>query len=345
MYHILLNENTYDECIDFQNDYLDEKSSDNISILNCDLFNSVNIIPIDRVSEDDLLESPQNLPSVNFSDEELFFIKELGVSNSDKQQKHESKKRSTLSSSSKELIIQKKENYPSNIFNMNEDEREIKKKIEEKKVNNLLNEKRERENKTKRGRQNRTKKKKEHTGKDFDNILVKIQNHYLSFIIKFSNDVSSTVLGNEYKDIFKNIDRACKINIKYDYFNKIKSGPIENILKLDINNKYQYYSKDNNSVNFDKLCKKSIWLKNKYFKMNFLDLFNYYYNNGDLLEEVNIGGINVSLSKNTETFYHLKYKNIEQEESLLNVVKTAYFNGYDRLNPGIIFKTLKNKIN
>ena len=350
MYHFSLNDNQYNEYLDFQNDLLDEKSSNNNLLLNADSFN---IIPINNLSEEYFLDSPKILPSGHFSFNEGLFSKvREEVSNTDEEKKSQSKNKSMFSSSSKQSSIQKKENSSSKLFQIYKDEikRKEKEKIEkniEKKENNYINEKREREreNKTKRGRRNSAKKRKEHTGKDFDNMLVKIQNHYLSFLIKFSNDVSASVLGDEYKYIFKNIDRSCKINIKYDYLNRIKSEPIENILKLDINNKYQYYNKNNNSESFDKLCKESKWLKNKYFKMNYLDLFNYYYNKGNILKEVNIEGKNISLSKNTETFYHLKGKCKDQEESLMNAVKLAYFNGYDGLNPDITFKTLKKEIN
>ena len=160
-------------------------------------------------------------------------------------------------------------------------------------------------------------------------------------MINFSNDVSATVLGDEYKDSFKNIDHASKINIKYGYLNEIKSKPIQDFLKLDISKKYTKYKKNTNSASLDVLCKKSKWLKKNYFEMNFLDLFNYYYNNGKILDKVNIEGINITLSDKTKTFYHLKDNNKDQEEYLLDVVKSVYFNGYDELIPKPAFTISK----
>lgn len=172
-------------------------------------------------------------------------------------------------------------------------------------------------------------------------MLVKIRSHYLNFLIKFSNDVSATILGKKYKNSFKYIDRAYKLNIKYKHLNKIKFEPIENILKLNINNKYKYFDKNNNSLILDKLSKKSKWLKDKYFKMNYLVLFNYYYKRNNMLNEINIEGKNIILSKNTKTFCNLIENNKEQEESLIETVKSVYFNGYDELNSDIAFTILK----
>lgn len=342
MHHISLHDNLYENTL-VQNELLDEKSYGNISALNS---HPLNNIPFNDISEVYFLESQKYLPLENFSKEELFpkVEKEDLDSNLDENKKSDSNNKSTSFSSPKRLLF--------NIYKDCKDERrkKKKKKIEEsleKKENNNINKKRERENKNKkkRGIQRQTKKKKEHTGTDFDNMLVKIQNHYLSFLINFSNDVSATVLGDEYKDSFKNIAHASKINIKYRYFNEIKSKQIQDFLKLDISKKYTNYKKDSNRESLDALCKKSKWLKNNYFEMNFLDLFNYYYNHGNILETVNIEGINVTLSDKTKTFYHLKDNNKDQEVYLLNVLKSVYFNGYDELIPKLAFTTLKNGIN
>lgn len=344
MYLNFLNDNQYDNDLVFKNDLFDEKSFDIFSKLNSESFN---VFQIDYKLEDNFVESSKIFPSKNYSKDELSLKTENVDSVSDKDKKSGSKNKSTFSSSSSKEFIQKnQENFTSNLFKAYKVQKVIKKKIEkniEKKDNNYINKKRE--NKTKRGRQYRTKKKKEHKGIDFDNMLVKIQNHYLSFIINFSNDVSATVLGNEYKYSFKNIDRSCKINIKYDYINQIKSEPIQNILKLNINNKYKYFGKNYNSESLHNLCKKSNWLKNTFFKMNYLELFNYYYNKGNLLKEVNIEGKNIILSKKTKSFSYLIDNNKGQKEYLFNAAKLAYFNGHDGLNPEICFTTFKNEIN
>lgn len=347
MYLNFLDDNLNDKDLVFNNDLFDEKSSDNNILLNSESFS---IIPKNNIFEENFVESPKILPSENYSKDELSLKPENieSESDSDKDRQIDSKKKSTITTSSNQLIQSNIENCRKTLFKTFKGERIVKKKKkdeenEEKKDNNYLNKKRA--NKRKRGRQNIPKKKREHASTDYDNMLVKIQSHFLSFLIRFSNDVSATVLGDDYKYSFKNINRACKINIKYKYLNKIKFEPIEKILKLKINNKYKYFDENNNSNILDELSKKSKWLKNKFFKMNYLKLFNYYYKKENLVNKINIEGKNIILSKKTKTFCDLVDNNKAQEGPLIETVKSAYFNGYDELNPNISFTTLKNGIN
>ena len=77
----------------------------------------------------------------------------------------------------------------------------------------------------KRGRK-RTKSKKPnqrmHSAKDDDNILRKIQVHYLSFITNFTNDILRVFIINNNVPFFKNIDYKLKKTVKHKYIEELK---------------------------------------------------------------------------------------------------------------------------
>ena len=183
----------------------------------------------------------------------------------------------------------------------------------------------------KRGRTtNIFKKEYSHTALDFDNLLTKIQVHYITFIINLSNDALITEFGKNYKHNFKQI--AIKRKISYDYFNSLKSTKIENILQMKISDKYEYFPKNCNIIIFKEVCK-SQWLKN-FFKMKYLDLFNIYYNNEQYINKITFENKDIFFSKKTKPFYDLlkskKNKNITKE--LIKTAKAAYFDKTYNMN-------------
>ena len=69
----------------------------------------------------------------------------------------------------------------------------------------------------------------------------------------------------------------------------------------------------------NELSKKDFFLD--LFKMNYLKLFNYYYNNNLPLEEIEISKRKIILSKETESFYCLVQKYKDLKEKLLYEVE------------------------
>ena len=70
-----------------------------------------------------------------------------------------------------------------------------------------------------------------------DNLLRKIQIHFLTFVIDFCNDT----LREEYKyskDYFRNINHENKKTVNYNYIMQLKNSTIKNLLKMDISDKY-----------------------------------------------------------------------------------------------------------
>ena len=208
--------------------------------------------------------------------------------------------------------------------------------------------KRKRKNKEKPGRKtNCIKPKYSHTALDFDNLQVKINNHFLNFLINLSNDIISCELGKNAYDKFKNIDRSFKINVKFDHLRYIKNKSIKYLLSLDINNKYTKIEKYYNRIVLENICEQSEWIKNVFFKINYLEFFNYYYKS-DIKESIgapakmNIKGKEIFLSPNTKPFSDLINKNKEIENLLINTVKSTYFDGKDGIEENIKFTILKD---
>ena len=182
----------------------------------------------------------------------------------------------------------------------------------------------------KRGRKTHfSNKKKPHIGIAFDNMQSKIQVHFFNFIINISNDALKTICKNT-KFNFKNIDYNLKKKVSDEYFQMLKSLSIKQILKMNISSKYIIFAEDHNKQIIDRISNTSLWL-DKFFNMNYLGLFNYYYNRGRPINKINFEDKEIMFSKRTQTFYDLLKKNIFQEKYLINTAKMVYLNGYDTL--------------
>ena len=69
-----------------------------------------------------------------------------------------------------------------------------------------------------------------------DNILRKIQNHFLSFIIFFINDILKAL---NYEQRFLKLDQSFKVNIKKDFVESLKKKAIGEIIDNKISTKYK----------------------------------------------------------------------------------------------------------
>jgi len=179
--------------------------------------------------------------------------------------------------------------------------------------------------KSKRGRKSLNEIKiKVHTSSAFDNILSKVQTHFLNFIINLINDAAINLLHFNSKNLFKKFDRHKKLKISSKYFNELKNSSIKDLLEnMGISKKYKKCERDINQKNLEKLIEYD-WFKN-FFELRFLDLFFYYYNNEQPLKLVFINGITINLSEKTKSFYHLIQKYEESKEDIIRVTKMFYF--------------------
>ena len=176
--------------------------------------------------------------------------------------------------------------------------------------------------KNKRGRKsNNSQARVIHSKKSFDNILRKIQIHYLSFVINFCNDALKMVKFSP-GFTFKQIKTEIKRTVNFQHVSELKKFSIGDLLKLDISSKYKNHKISINKELYDIVKNKSKWL-NELFNMKYLELFKYYYNNGEKpLDKIK----EVILSTKTKSFYYLIEKNKDSKHELISAIYEVYFN-------------------
>lgn len=182
----------------------------------------------------------------------------------------------------------------------------------------------ETQNITKKGRRATKNNSKVHLASDYDNILTKVQVHFLSFIINFMNDILRTFIPNINKDsLFKNIDYRIKKTINHASIKKIQTKNILEILRFDISPKYKLFHKSTNSIIADKICEKLPFME-EILKKNYLDFFNeYYYAPSD--KNYCIDGRTIKVTEKTEIFSELLKRNLSYKDRIKNVIM-YYFN-------------------
>ena len=112
---------------------------------------------------------------------------------------------------------------------------------------------------------------KAHRKSDFDNILAKIQVHFINFIINLSNDALEIIKGKSFKKTFKNINYVFKKKINIDYSKKLQSYYINDILIIDFFSKYKTLPKKFNEKLINEACNSLKWLE-EFFNILFCSL-------------------------------------------------------------------------
>ena len=188
--------------------------------------------------------------------------------------------------------------------------------------------------KTKRGRErtikeneNKNKKEKIHDKNTSDNLIRKIQVHYLSFIVSFLNDILKNL---NYKTKFLNLNYEFKMNIKKDFVESLKKKTIGEIISNEISIKYKGKEKNFNKNLYEKI--KDNEVLNKILEDNYIKLFkNIYYKSK---EKINLKeyGLNkdIYLSKNVKMFNNLLKNDIEgnkkiKESTIKNFLSDSIF--------------------
>ena len=182
--------------------------------------------------------------------------------------------------------------------------------------------------KKKRGKPSKKNNKKQvHTSAQFDNLQRKIQVHFFTFVIDFCNDALKKEF-KFFKKSFKNINYENKTTINYEYNFGLRKLCIKDILSMEISKKYKRYKQSYNKDLLESKEHSSLWL-DKLFQMNYLDLFSYYYNNGNPLDKIMFENEEMKLSEKTKSFYYLLEKNKNLRKNLINTAEIVYFDGKD----------------
>jgi hypothetical protein len=179
--------------------------------------------------------------------------------------------------------------------------------------------------KQKRGRVRKSLRKemsKAHDRNTIDNLLRKVQVHYLSFITTFLNNV--LIALNKSKK-FQKLDYKYKRNIKKTFVNSLKIKNIGEIISSEISDKYKKFDKNYNKALLEEYKKDEIL--SELFKKQYLELFRkIYYKNKKKINMKELGinldqEINLSNAKTFEDLLKEKDNNNNDEEYKSNLKK------------------------
>lgn len=177
----------------------------------------------------------------------------------------------------------------------------------------ILNKKRKRgKKKTKNQKYIRT-----HTKNTSDNILRKIQVHYLTFIVDYLNDILKSC---NIKKQFLKFDYKLKKQINKDNIEFLKHKNIGDIVcYMKISNKYKQYQDKSYNKKLYEIIKEN-QLLNKVFSENYLTLFKKVYYANKRIINLNEYGFNkeIILSDKVKTIKDLLLKNRDDQKMYNN---------------------------
>ncbi len=170
--------------------------------------------------------------------------------------------------------------------------------------------------KKKRGRDKKKEQnKKVHDKSSTDNILSKIQNHYLSFIIDFLNNILKFL---NYNQKFLKSDYNYRKNINIEHVNKLKMKTLAEIVCIDISSKYKKYKKNENKLICEQIKEKQV-LKN-ILSENYLEFFKKVYYKSQNPINLNEYGLNEEIElKNVKMYKDLLEKCGALKEEILKI--------------------------
>ena len=181
--------------------------------------------------------------------------------------------------------------------------------------------------KKRRGRKPTSETKRVHNASDYDNILRKIQVHYLTFIIYFSNDLIEAFLPKNKELKFKNLDYDIKKPVNHSYVEQLKNKTIGEILQFQASSKNKKFDSTINQTIYQKVCELNPFLKN-FFQLSYLELFNEYYYKNE--RKFCIEGINVNISQRTKLFNDLIQKNYGAAEKIQLIATNNFIKSYKK---------------
>lgn len=187
--------------------------------------------------------------------------------------------------------------------------------------NNIENENAIKKNKRGRKTFSEVRTKRVHDASDYDNILRKIQVHYLTFIIAFINDLIETFIPNNKELKFKNLSYDLKRTVTHSYVEHLKNKTIGEILQFKISPKNRNFVESINQQIYQKICISYPFLK-QFFDMPYLELFNNYYYKSN--RNISFEGIKLKISQKTQFFVDLLQKNYLVADKIKHIAIENY---------------------
>lgn len=169
-----------------------------------------------------------------------------------------------------------------------------------------------------------------HDKYSWDNIITKIQAHYMSFLINLANDIIKTVFDEKEENkklCFKNIEYKSKIYYNYKEFQTLKKKCIKDILIKPASKKNNSIKDNYNEEIYNKLINSSEEL-DEFFNMDYLSLTDDYYNDCQELKSITIKNQKIELSDKTKSFLRLINKNqnnnIKMKNLMIECIKKVF---------------------
>lgn len=176
-----------------------------------------------------------------------------------------------------------------------------------------------------------------HDNNSKDNLLRKIQNHYINFIVLFFNNYlkEKTIIEKNFCKIDYNFKK--KVNKKF--VEELKTKNLGDILINKISIKYTKYNCDENKhfleeIENNEIYKKEITELKKLLSINYLDFFRKVYHKSNRYVNLKEFGIDtiIQLSDEVKMFDDLLNQNKRLGEKHVNNIRKCalknYFSGY-----------------
>ena len=177
-----------------------------------------------------------------------------------------------------------------------------------------------------------------HDKNSSDNLLRKIQVHYISFIISFINEILKNL---KYEERFFKLDYKFKFNINKKFVESLKTKNIGEIISNEISKKYKEDSNYNKKI-YEQIKENEV-LK-KIFSENYLVIFRkFYYQNKDKINLSEYGlDKKIKLSKKVEMFNDL-YNKINSKNQYTKNIKDFVLQKYFSPPKFEVIKEASNK--
>ena len=175
---------------------------------------------------------------------------------------------------------------------------------------------------------NEQKSKKKNASRKYEKDLIsmKIQCHYITFMIKLINEILD-FLKFDKKDRFKDIKYSIKKDVKKENFDKLKGQKLYEIITNKVSSKNSKVSFDESfNLNLYKKLEKNEIIKN-FLNENYLKLFrNIYYKNERNLNLKEYGkDVVITLSNEIKMYHDIEINDKDYINSLNKYVKKMYF--------------------